>query len=74
MNSKLCTICGRPDHDPWRLYDERGRVVFGCVDECHTGRLVTPSESARHHNSPVARTLRAALARGRRVPRRKVRP
>jgi hypothetical protein len=60
-----CPICTRPVDNPFRVYDGKGKVVEGCVDECHTGHLVTPSESAHWHNRPEAKKIRAALKRGR---------
>jgi hypothetical protein len=59
-----CTTCGKPDHNPYRHYDDHGKVSAGCVDVCHTGRLVTPSESARWHARPDAKRIRAKLAKG----------
>lgn len=46
MTDTICNTCGNPDHRPYRVYDAWGTVKFGCVDDCHTGRLVTPSASA----------------------------
>lgn len=59
----VCNICGRAPGNPFRVYDERGKVVNGCVAEAHTGHLVTPSESARWHNRAEAKKVRAALAK-----------
>jgi len=61
----ICNTCGRPDYSPYRVYGEWGTVTAGCVDDCHTGRLVTPSESAMWHARPEARRIRAKLAKGR---------
>ena len=62
-NSPKCLTCNREASNPWRVYDELGHVTLGCIDECHTGQLVTPSESARWHNRPVAKKHRAAVKR-----------
>lgn len=59
----ICNTCVRPASNPFRVYDERGRVIMGCVDECHTGHLATPSESARWHARPEAKKLRTANRR-----------
>lgn len=56
----LCNTCGRPAHSPFRVYDERGKVIAGCIDNWHTGHLVTPSESSLWHNRPEAKKMRAA--------------
>ena len=61
MTDKICAICGRADYAPFRVYDAHGGVINGCVDAVHTGRLVTPSESARWHNRPAAKLIRKAL-------------
>ena len=57
----VCNTCGRRDDAPYRVYDDRGNVVQGCVDECHTGRLVTPSASAAWHGRTEAKKIRRAL-------------
>jgi hypothetical protein len=64
MEDVICLICGQPDHRPYRVYDARGKVLAGCVDDCHTGQLITPSESAHWHGRPDARKIRQALKRG----------
>lgn len=61
--SARCKTCCKPDSDPWRVYDAHGRVQFGCIDACHTGRLVTPSASADWHNRQQAKAWRAAEAK-----------
>jgi hypothetical protein len=66
QQAAICTTCGKPDHQPYRVYDEHGTVTAGCVDAIHDGRLVTPSESASWHARPEARRIRARLAKGRR--------
>lgn len=53
-----CTTCNRPVTSPTRRFDDRGRVVQGCVDDSHTGHLMVPSESARWHDRPAARAIR----------------
>jgi hypothetical protein len=53
-----CNTCCRPAHSPWRVYNENGKVVHGCIDEFHSGHLVTPSANSAWHNRPVAVKLR----------------
>jgi hypothetical protein len=60
-----CPTCTRPASAPYRVYDDRGRVINGCVDAHHDGALVTPSESARWHARPEARIIRRASEHGR---------
>lgn len=62
MAQELCTICYKPASAPFRMYDERGKVVGGCIGEAHTGQLVTPSESARWHARPEAKKMRRERA------------
>ena len=64
---ETCNICCRALSDPYRQYDERGKVTEGCVDACHTHHLVVPSESAWWHDRPEARKIRKALAFGRKI-------
>lgn len=65
MNPGQCPTCGHSEGAPYRQYDSRGHVISGCVDEFHTGHLVTPSESAYWHGRPEARKIRARLKKGR---------
>lgn len=53
-----CLVCDRRVDDPYRVYNEHGKVVVGCVDESHSGHLVTPSESAWWHGRKEAKQLR----------------
>ncbi len=59
----VCTTCGRSDDSPYRVYDAHGKVIIGCVDDCHTGRLVAISESNRWHRRPEAKRIRAIAKR-----------
>lgn len=52
-----CNTCGRPASAPFRRYAE-GKIVAGCVDDFHTGHLVTPSASSFWHNRPEAKKIR----------------
>ena len=61
MNTDQCNSCCRAPHSPFRVYDERGAVIHGCVDECHTGHLVIPSASASWHARKEAKAIRASL-------------
>lgn len=63
MTIRFCNTCCRPASSPFRVWDAHGKVVMGCVDACHTDKLATPSESARWHNRPEAKKLRANLAK-----------
>ena len=57
-----CRTCTRPIASPYRVYDERGRIVQGCVSIDHDGQHVTPSESARWHARPDAKALQRVEA------------
>lgn len=59
-NPSTCPTCTRPADQPYRQYDARGKCVAGCIDDFHTGHLITPSESSFWHNRPQAKKLRAA--------------
>ena len=56
-----CNTCGRPALAPFRRYAE-GKIVAGCVDDFHTGHLVTPSASSFWHNRLEAKKMRQAQA------------
>jgi len=60
-----CNTCGKPDHSPYRVYDDHGHVINGCVDACHTDRLVSPSASNSWHYRPEAKDIRRRNERGR---------
>jgi hypothetical protein len=53
-----CNTCGQPASAPFRRYDARGAILYGCIDDFHTGHLVTPSASSSWHNRPEAKKLR----------------
>ena len=55
-----CTTCCRPVGAPFRRHDARGKVVEGCVDESHTGRLC--GTSREWHTSDAARAIRRKTA------------
>lgn len=59
MKTATCPTCCRSIGNPFRVYDRDGSVISGCIDDAHTGQLVTPSESAFWHNRPIAKKLRA---------------
>jgi len=59
-----CHTCNNPASAPYRAYDNRGKVVEGCVDKFHTGRLVTPSESSFWHTRKAAFKIRKELQMG----------
>lgn len=60
---QTCNTCCRTASNPWRVYDEHGKVTEGCVDDFHTGHLVPISESNRWHNRPQAKTIRRQQAK-----------
>lgn len=57
----LCLICGRKPESPYRVYDDRGKVINGCVSQAHTGHLVQISESSFWHNRAAAKDIRRNL-------------
>lgn len=59
----LCKTCCRPFYSPFRRYDKRGKVTEGCIDACHGTHLIRPSESARWHDSKLAKDLRRKSAK-----------
>src|SRR6185436_6395272 len=58
-----CPTCCRAPESPLRRYDKRGKVVEGCVDGFHSGKLVSPSESAHWHNRKESKAIRKQLNR-----------
>lgn len=58
-----CRTCARPVSSPFRVYDERGKVLSGCVAPDHDGQLTPATESMRWHNRAEARTIRRELVR-----------
>jgi len=58
---KTCRICNQPVSSPWRVYDQRGRVISGCVGPDHDGHLTPLSESTRWHYRKAAKEIRKAL-------------
>jgi hypothetical protein len=57
-----CPICTRPAYSPYRVYDERGRVVLGCVAAFHDDALRgIVGESSRWHFRPAAKAIRRTL-------------
>lgn len=65
MTQADCRICTRPVASPWRIYDEHGNIINGCVSADHDGHLTTPSASAAWHARKEAKLLRRAEAAGR---------
>jgi hypothetical protein len=63
MDKITCNTCTRADHSPFREYDAFGKVINGCVDACHTDKLVSPSESSWWHSRKEAVKIRAITAR-----------
>jgi hypothetical protein len=48
MPDDLCKTCGRRFDSPYRVYDEHGKILYGCVDECHTGQLTSFTSKEFH--------------------------
>lgn len=63
MANVTCTTCGRSDSNPFRVTDGAGRIIAGCVDACHTGKLPGLHETSRWHNRPEAKKVRKVAAR-----------
>ncbi len=56
--SETCNICGGTKSHPYRVYDEKGKVIIGCVDIFHEGEIISPSESLFWHNRSEAKKIR----------------
>ena len=56
-----CPTCCRAANNPFRVYDDRGRVDIGCVDRFHSDHLIPLTESARWHNRKEAEQTRRSL-------------
>jgi hypothetical protein len=56
-----CPTCTRSKYDPFRRYDERDRVIAGCIDDFHTGHLTPISASNDWHNRKFAKAHRRAI-------------
>lgn len=61
MVNNTCPTCCRAAHNPFRVYDDRGRVDIGCVDRFHSGHLTPLTESSRWHNRKEAERTRRSL-------------
>lgn len=59
--AETCPTCTNSAVAPYRRY-EGSRVVEGCIDSFHDGKLVSPSESFSWHNRKPAREWRKAQA------------
>ncbi len=68
-----CNVCTQPAGAPFRRYDANGTVLYGCIDDFHTGHLVTPSASSYWHNRPEAKKLRQQRLAGRKARGKKSR-
>lgn len=77
MAQETCPLCCRPLSSPFRVYNDRGKVTAGCVDDSHTGHLTPISESASWHSRPEAKRLRRKalhkLPTGRGINREEIR-
>lgn len=75
MSDETCRTCCKPLAAPYRVYDERGRAIQGCVAVDHDGHI-HGYESVRWHNRTEAKAIRRATAQHLRTilapsPRRK---
>lgn len=52
-----CPTCGKGESDPYRRHVNGGAIEYGCVDNFHTGHIVTPSASADWHNRKSAKRI-----------------
>jgi hypothetical protein len=61
MNAKRenCPTCGKGAYNPFRLHGTDGKIVAGCIDAFHDGKLVPISTSAEWHNRKQAKEMRA---------------
>jgi hypothetical protein len=55
-----CPTCLRPVNNPYRRIVD-GRIVEGCIDDTHTGRIPAASNTGAWHNRPVAKAHRRAV-------------
>jgi hypothetical protein len=46
--SGLCPLCMKSYAEPFRSYDDQGKVNAGCVDACHSKPLVGLDTPAAH--------------------------
>lgn len=60
-NTDSCPTCTRSKYAPYRVYDQRGHVVQGCIDDFHTDHLTPLSECNRWHNRKEAKQMRKAI-------------
>lgn len=60
-----CPTCTRSKYDPFRQYVD-GKIVAGCVDDYHTGHLVSISATNSWHYSKQAKEIRATAAKHKR--------
>ena len=60
---QACNTCTHSASSPYRVTDDAGRVIQGCIDAFHTGHLVPGSESERWHNRKEAMALREMCAK-----------
>lgn len=52
-----CPTCGHSPENPYRRVIN-GKIIEGCVDATHTGRLPVPSASSDWHMRPEAIEVR----------------
>lgn len=56
--NKECPTCTRAPGDPFRRHDETGKIIMGCIDAIHTGKLPVPSETNFWHMRKEALDIR----------------
>jgi len=57
-SATTCPTCTRPAENPYRRWDASGRIIEGCVDAIHTGKLVPISSSNGWHMRKKAIAIR----------------
>ncbi len=61
MPNLTCNTCFRPLDKPFRIHDEGGKIVHGCVAADHTNYLISDSDDCKWHNRPQAAVIREAV-------------
>lgn len=60
--TEQCPTCTRSKYDPFQRHDaQTGKILYGCIDDFHTGHLTPISGSNSWHNRPEAKKWRAAV-------------
>ena len=62
MDHLICRTCCKALDKPYRVYDEHGKVIQGCISADHDGVYLI-GESARWHNRKEAKAYRRETAK-----------